>query len=169
MKREDQALAGIFLLIAIVIAYAYIAAAFEEHTVWASIIFGFIVVVLVFALVRFPAFRSLTVDAVKRVARLIGGAFTSGQHAEKDRKRAYIPQETERLVFRRADNRCQVPTCGKLHHLRIHHIDGDRTNPHRDNLILLCSEHHADADHGAFRKEQLIAWRDMPGSQHVSS
>jgi hypothetical protein len=80
--------------------------------------------------------------------------------------RTPIPKAIEEYVFRRAHNRCQYDRghCGRTENLEIHHIDRDRTNHDRNNLILLCPEHHEKADHGNYRVWQLKDWMKYPGT-----
>jgi ribosomal protein S8E len=67
--------------------------------------------------------------------------------------RIAVPEKTKKLVYERANNNCQE--CGKSGNGDIHHIDSNPSNNNISNLILLCKNHHADADKGVISKYAL--------------
>lgn len=69
-----------------------------------------------------------------------------GERKGKKKKRIPISKELKNKVYDIASGKCQV--CGKKGNLKIHHIDGNPSNNRITNLILLCGNHHDDADMG---------------------
>jgi hypothetical protein len=57
--------------------------------------------------------------------------------------RKKLPQETADTVAWKSNMQCCL--CGEPGK-QIHHINGDNTNKNEDNLILLCLEHHDEAE-----------------------
>ncbi len=69
--------------------------------------------------------------------------------------RPTIPAAVKAHVARGAGNECQYPGCGANEGLfEIHHIDGDRTHNVPSNLVVLCPNHHEEADRG-----EISVWR----------
>jgi hypothetical protein len=58
-------------------------------------------------------------------------------------------------LLERATHRCQIPFCFVDTNPKIHHIDHTRNNPKSSNLIVLCPNHHDQADKNIWRKETL--------------
>ena len=48
---------------------------------------------------------------------------------------------------------------------QIHHIDGDRSNTHTKNLVLLCKQHHADIEEWA--RSLLKDWKIKHSKKEV--
>lgn len=69
-----------------------------------------------------------------------------------------IPIETQRLVFARANNRCQWKSCKVTANLEIHHIDNNPANNNVHNLICLCPNHHKRSQRKEKRAWLLRDW-----------
>jgi len=54
-----------------------------------------------------------------------------------------ISEKLKNKLFVEAGNSCAI--CGKPY-VQIHHIDGNENNNNEDNLIVLCANHHAEAE-----------------------
>lgn len=68
-----------------------------------------------------------------------------GDDEKPKKRRIAISAKIKRQVFERAENACQM--CGKNNvKLHIHHIDNDPSNNRMGNLIVLCPNHHSQAD-----------------------
>lgn len=67
------------------------------------------------------------------------------------------PEHVKRTLREEVGFGCPVPNCGRPY-LEWHHFDPPwHQENHHDpkGMIALCREHHIQADHGAFTKEQL--------------
>lgn len=74
-----------------------------------------------------------------------------------------VPESTVQEILARSRKKCCV--CREEGH-QIHHIDGVSSNHSRDNLVLLCLQHHhqAEREGGLGRElnpERLRSLRDM--------
>ncbi|WP_079977819.1 HNH endonuclease [Halanaeroarchaeum sulfurireducens] len=87
---------------------------------------------------------------------------SSSQKSGSDSDVRTTPPPSEKtkntLIFERADQRCEW--CGdRSDHLEVHHIEprseGGSNEP--DNLIVLCPNHHRQADKGGISKTKLKA------------
>lgn len=163
MTNRQREFTGFVLFFVIIVAFAYIAAAFEQHTIWASVVLGIIVAALIFALVRFPNFRRFAKEAVTTAVNILSAPFAGEDSTKRRRKRVRIPREIRTSVMNRANHECQIPECHERRYLQYHHIDGNPSNSKVNNIIVLCQNHHTDAQRAAFKRESIIAWRDGKG------
>lgn len=56
--------------------------------------------------------------------------------------RPTIPANTRREVEVEAGHKCSITTCHEHTYLEIHHINQNRADNRKENLILLCDKHH---------------------------
>ncbi|MFC1906228.1 hypothetical protein ACFLV9_00055 [Chloroflexota bacterium] len=82
-------------------AYALIATLFAEHRLWTSVILGTLLVVLVFALIKFPAFRHNTWMGTRRIFGILANWVTILSRARKS-PRTPIPEGRKKEVLHRA-------------------------------------------------------------------
>lgn len=73
-----------------------------------------------------------------------------------DKKRQYIPHRTRKLLQKEIHNRCPFCDNVDVEDFEIHHIDGDRSNSIRENLIMLCSHCHTKIENGAISTEEVM-------------
>lgn len=75
-----------------------------------------------------------------------------------------IPKDARRILRKEVNFGCPVYGCGSPY-LTYHHFNPpwhieQHHNP--EGMIALCSEHHNQADHGAFTNDQLKALKEKP-------
>jgi hypothetical protein len=86
----------------------------------------------------------------------------AGQPLSIGRKSRVIPRSVERAVRARDHDHCVFPGCKNRRFLHCHHVEhwanGGETS--LDNLMLLCTRHHALVHEGGFRieKNYLDRW-----------
>ncbi len=95
-----------------------------------------------------------TVEEVNRLYQVYrdrGGAKTGEEAGKRKRRRTgTIPPALRKKVLLRDGGRCQVPGCGRSHHVEVHHLmplgaGGD----HRpEGLLVLCSGCHRNVHEG---------------------
>uniref|UniRef100_UPI003D8D7D8D HNH endonuclease n=1 Tax=Gordonia sp. B7-2 TaxID=3420932 RepID=UPI003D8D7D8D len=99
-----------------------------------------------------PALTDAEVDTLEcgASAREIGKR--QGVTLRWGRKRRPPTTALVRMISGRDQHECAHPGCGRTRHLHLHHVrpwsKGGTTDP--DNLILLCSAHHAALHRGVF-------------------
>ena len=54
-----------------------------------------------------------------------------------------IPRETQRKLLIEAGFKCSIHSCHVADTLEFHHIDGNPANNVPSNLLVVCSNHHA--------------------------
>lgn len=73
------------------------------------------------------------------------------------------PIKVKKILRKQVGFVCPVPSCGKPY-LEWHHFDPPWNIQQHHNakgMIALCREHHIQADHGAFTKEQLHDFKKL--------
>lgn len=91
----------------------------------------------------------------------------SEEEKKEKKKRIPLPNNQKNRVYDLAGGKCQE--CGKKGNLKIHHIDGDPSNNRITNLVLLCGNHHDDADKGVIPKWRLRNIRDKQATPDHTS
>ncbi len=69
-----------------------------------------------------------------------------------------IPKYIRDEIIDRSENHCENPDCTIKYPVQIHHIDSNRTNNNKKNLIALCPICHNDATNGKLIPSQLRMW-----------
>lgn len=75
-------------------------------------------------------------------------------------ERPSIPTSIEREIKVEAGHNCSVTGCFEHTYLEIHHINEDRNDNRKENLILLCDKHHKMAHNGVIDRKALRAYKD---------
>lgn len=162
-----------FLVIFIVLAYAILEPLLRSYTIWVTGTFLLLLAILVFCLIKYPAFRQGLFSAFKSIfAKLWDWVTTQHEKREGNQittnakpRRTPIPIDVQRQVIGRAKNRCQWEWCQIKGNLELHHMDGNPSNHKINNLIYLCPNHHQDAhDH----KARIWQLRDWANSRYSS-
>lgn len=103
---------------------------------------------------------SVPIEAVKRLCcdghAVVMTETKDGEPLSIGRKSRVVPKGIERAVRARDKNTCRFPGCCNKRFVDIHHIEhwanGGETA--LDQLMLLCSKHHALVHEGGFRIEK---------------
>ncbi|MGV9794815.1 DUF222 domain-containing protein [Gordonia sp. NPDC003422] len=99
-----------------------------------------------------PALTDAEVDTLECVASVREIGKRKGVTLRWGRKRHPPTAALVRMISGRDQHECAHPGCGRTRHLHLHHVrpwsKGGTTDP--DNLILLCSAHHAALHRGVF-------------------
>jgi len=118
------------------------------------------IVIITYFCIKNSEFREKTLSVIKKlfagISKLGFGVLKNmeeGERKGKKKKRIQITDVLKNKVHDIAADKCQV--CGRRGGLEIHHIDKDRTNYRITNLVLLCGNHHNDADKGEISKWRL--------------
>jgi HNH endonuclease len=53
--------------------------------------------------------------------------------------------QSQIMKIKLAAGKCEIPSCPKGPY-QVHHINGDRSDDSYSNLIVLCSNHHTEAE-----------------------
>ena len=147
-----------------------------QYQIFFYIFVGLIIVsigVIVYFSIKNQEFREKTISVIKKLLAEInklGINFLKniGERGRaKKKERLPIPDDLKNKVYDIASGKCQE--CGKKGNLKIHHIDGNPSNNRITNLVLLCGNHHDDADKGVIPKWRLKNIRDKQATPDHSS
>lgn len=75
--------------------------------------------------------------------------------------RPTIPQNIRREIEVEAGHKCSVTTCNEHTYLEIHHINQNREDNRKENLILLCDKHHKMAHAGVIDRRALHSYKEI--------
>lgn len=125
-----------------------------------GIVFLLSIVLITYFCIRNMVFRAKVFDFLSKLSfgisklgdQVIKNYFQEGKKSLK-KERKQIADEVKNKVYDIAADKCQI--CGTKGNLKIHHIDGNPSNNRITNLILLCGNHHDDADKGTIPKWRL--------------
>jgi hypothetical protein len=81
-----------------------------------------------------------------------------GSENSNGKDRIPIPNNIKHEIIQRSRNACENPDCQMKYPIHIHHIDMNRTNNSKKNLIALCPKCHKDAHNGILINSQLRNW-----------
>ena len=103
---------------------------------------------------------ALPLEAVKRICcdshAVVITENENGEPLSIGRKSRIIPKAIERALYARDRGCCRFPGCGNRRYLHCHHIEhwsnGGETRI--ENLMLLCTRHHALVHEGGYRIER---------------
>jgi hypothetical protein len=76
-------------------------------------------------------------------------------------ERPIIPTNIKREVKVEAGHQCSIKDCNEHTYLEIHHINEDREDNRKENLILLCGKHHKMAHSGIIDKKALRSYKEI--------
>ncbi len=134
-----------------ILAFALIANWWKENST-----IGWIIVIVLLAIVAFLAYRFVSVRGW--LGRQVKTAAIKAVFEKVASGREPLPQGAREEVFRRAESRCENERCrykGKPH---IHHIDGNNSRNNLSNLVALCPNCHQSAHDGVLTESQLHNW-----------
>ncbi len=156
MKQKDMATVGVILLVVLILGYSF-AYTFVKENPYLGVLLGVVAVVIISVLVYFSIksekLREKERNVFSFMLEAIKAYFAQMGKERKIKERKPLPKDTKNKVYDLAGDKCQI--CGKRGNLKIHHIDGDPSNHILTNLILLCGNHHDDADKGVIPKWRL--------------
>ena len=95
----------------------------------------------------------------KKAQKSKGTLRGEGPRGKKKTKRTPIPENVKKKALMRSGRYCQYCRKDLLRNRLMptfHHIDGNASNHHLNNIIVLCPDCHNKADRGVITKEQLI-------------
>lgn len=69
------------------------------------------------------------------------------------KKRVGVPARIQRRLLIEAGYQCSIPHCRADSALEFHHIDGNPSNNAPDNILVVCSNHHAACTKGRIDKK----------------
>lgn len=75
--------------------------------------------------------------------------------------RPSIPAHIKREVQVEAGHKCSIKGCTEHTYLEIHHINEDREDNRRENLILLCDKHHKMAHSKVIDRKALHSYKKL--------
>lgn len=75
--------------------------------------------------------------------------------------RPTIPQNIRREIKVEAGHKCSVTTCNEHTYLEIHHINQNREDNRKENLILLCDKHHKMAHAGEIDRKAQHKYKEI--------
>jgi len=73
-------------------------------------------------------------------------------------ERKPLSSKVKNEIIQRSHNACENPDCQIKYPIHIHHIDMNRENNNKKNLIALCPTCHKDAHNGILINSQLRNW-----------
>lgn len=75
--------------------------------------------------------------------------------------RPTIPENIRREIKVEAGHECSVTTCNEHTYLEIHHINQNREDNRKENLILLCDKHHKMAHAQVIDRKALHGYKEI--------
>ncbi|MDF4527682.1 HNH endonuclease signature motif containing protein, partial [Vibrio parahaemolyticus] len=78
-----------------------------------------------------------------------------------DSERTRIPTPIEREIKVEAGHNCSISNCPEHTYLEIHHINENRDDNRKENLILLCDKHHKMAHRGVITRQELKKYKEL--------
>lgn len=75
--------------------------------------------------------------------------------------RPIIPVSIRREIEIEAGHKCSITSCPEHTYLEIHHINQDREDNRKENLILLCDKHHKMAHAGVIDRKALHGYKEI--------
>ena len=75
--------------------------------------------------------------------------------------RPSIPAHIRREVEVEAGHKCSIKDCKEHTYLELHHINVNREDNRRENLILLCDKHHKMAHNNIIDRKSLYAYKEI--------
>lgn len=75
-------------------------------------------------------------------------------------ERREIPKHIRREIEIGAGHKCSVTTCQEHTYLEIHHINQNREDSRKENLILLCDKHHKMAHAGIIDRTSVRHYKE---------
>ena len=161
MKKEQKATIGGVILVAILMIYVWIHNFVVQHPIWSIFIAVLLVAgaaLLIYYTIKSPELKEKQITFFQHMFGFLKDIFSAmGEGGKEGKKRVPIPKETLAQVYKRANYLCQ--SCGEKGR-ETHHINGDPSNNHLNNLIYLCKNCHDKAQHGMITKNELITMRD---------
>lgn len=164
------------VLVLLVIGYIVQIILPPDYQIYLYIFAGLVIVglgVVIYFCVKDIEFREKTFSILKKLAEGVSKlgfdvlrSIDEGERKDK-KKRIPISKEIKNKVYDIAGGKCQE--CGKKGNLKIHHIDGNPSNNRITNLILLCGNHHDDADKGVIPKWRLKDIREKQATPDHTS
>lgn len=82
--------------------------------------------------------------------------------------RPSIPAALRREIEIEAGHECSITTCREHTYLEIHHINDNREDNRKENLILLCDKHHKMAHSGVIDRQSLYGYKRILQSNLLS-
>jgi len=144
-----------------------------QYFIYAYILIGITVIGIGFVIyfsIKNIEFREKTISFLKEITIGVSDLgnnvlknMSEGERRSKKAKRVPIANKIKNKVYDIAGGKCQK--CGKAGSLKIHHIDSNPSNNTITNLILLCGNHHDDADNGSIPKWRLKSMRKQQASK----
>lgn len=80
-------------------------------------------------------------------------------NAKYSRSRPSIPIEIRRLIAIESGHMCAIKHCYEHTYNEYHHIDGNRENNVKENLIYLCDKHHKMTHSGVIDRKSLREYK----------
>ncbi|MBI5398716.1 hypothetical protein HZB03_04600 [Candidatus Woesearchaeota archaeon] len=147
-----------------------------EYQVYLYIFSGLIVIgigIMIYFCIKNLEFREKTLSVIKKllagISKIGLDVLKNMKKGERKGKKTRVPTSPalKNKVYYVAGGKCQE--CGKKGNLKIHHIDENPSNNNITNLVLLCGNHHDDADKGVIPKWRLKNIRDKQATPDHTS
>lgn len=75
-------------------------------------------------------------------------------------KRIHIPNELRRQLLVECGHKCTIHLCDEKTTLDVHHINGNPSDNRKENLIVLCANHHRLAEKKEIDRKALVAHKN---------
>ncbi|MBS3131516.1 HNH endonuclease [Candidatus Woesearchaeota archaeon] len=156
MRQKDKASLGLGIIIFLVLIFYFGNQFYQKHPYWLITL-----LVLFIAGLAYLVYMSFNNERLREsekniflfIVDAIWAFISDAAKSDSSKKeRVPIPENIKNKVYDRAADKCQLCAHRGLH---IHHIDGNPSNNRITNLILLCPNHHAEADKGLSSKWRL--------------
>jgi len=150
-QRRTREEFWIGLIVVALLAYAFTANWWKQHSVLGWTIVVILVALLGFSIYRFPQFRRWLFMGAKKAGQTI-------MYETEASEREPLPSHLREHILERAHYECENPDCREHIKPHIHHIDYDNSNNRPGNLAALCPNCHTKAHHGVYSPSQLRNW-----------
>lgn len=77
------------------------------------------------------------------------------------KKRIPIPTSLRRELLVDSNHKCSIPNCPVVRDLEAHHINENPADNKKENIIMLCPNHHALASEGVIDRKACIIYKNI--------
>ena len=161
------------ILVVILIGYIISLLVPSEYLILIFVVLAIVAGIIAYFSIKNPEFRARAStflgELIEGISKIGANLLKNMEERQRKENKSRLPisKELKNKVYDIAAGKCQEG--GKKGNLIIHHIDGDPSNNRITNLVLLCGNHHDDADKGVIPKWRLKSIRERQATPDHTS